>query len=201
MQVERAEEILASAALDHPGAFFGPAAGLALGTGLVVDKVEFAAFNTAVDRFTVKGGLVLVLSHECDLDKTNERMLNDMAIICPIVSIESVIQQASQDGVSDEYVSSFLGNLATRAVSRAVYVPPLPSLLPIGGLLYLNLLTSTATSRLEQGTRTCALSAFALTVVDYALERHLRRPKTDELPLQRATLRNSSTRENRQPRP
>lgn len=193
MEIERARDLVASKALDRAEVFYGPHAGLALGTALIIDGVEFPLFDLAADRFAVLKGLVYVLSHECDLDPANERFLNDSALVCPIVALEAFVAEATSAGLEDHLVGGFLGHLAVRNVSRATYMPPIADQLPSGGFMYFNRIVSTSVKRLEAGSRVCALTAYGLTTVDMALENHLRRPKADPLPLQRATIRTGSS--------
>ena len=193
MTPDQANRILTARAFDYSHTYYGNYDGLALGAGLIVDKVEIAFFDSKVDRFAVISGPVLVLSHECDIDRANERLFNDMVLVCPILSIEPMLVDAGAANIPDTYIGAFLGNLAGRAVSRAVYMPPIADLFPIGGLMYLNRMTSTALARLEAGQRVCAVSAHGLTTIDYALENHLRRPKSDRLPLASVALRKSTT--------
>lgn len=183
MQPERAWQILSSQALDRPEQFFGSDQGLSLGVGLLVDDVEFPTYDPSIDRFTVVEGLVLVLSHECDLDPANERFMNDRALICPVVRVEVLLADWESAGLSEEQLTSILSALAARQVSRAIYLPRLDATLPLGGIMYLNAITSTTVSRLNAGKRVSALTAQGLEVIDYALTNHLRRPKAEHLPL------------------
>lgn len=191
MNVEQAHSIVAAAARDDTGIFYGPATGLAPGTGLILTNVEFPAYQLDEDRFVVWAGLVLVLSHECDLDQDNKRLLNELVLICPVRRLEALVDMAEEAGYSDNAFTTFLGNLASRRVSRAIYFPPLPEVLPYGGFIYLNQLTHTSVMRLsaEAADTVTALSAYAMQSVDYVLLEHLFRDKTDRLPFTFAALR------------
>lgn len=194
MERERALEILRDSALDRSETFYAADANLPLGVGLVIDGVEFPIFDPGADRFAVVRGLTYVLSHECDLDPANARVLNDMALVCPILAIEEFLVDCEKRGIPDHEVGAILGNLAKRNVSRAVYFPPLEGKLALGGLMYLNKMASSPVARLQQGTRVCTLTAIGVQTVDMALDNHLRRPKAEALPLENATIRNPSSR-------
>lgn len=193
MDLQRAREVLASRALDDPGSFYGSSGALALGLGLLVKGVEYPFFDQSRDIFSVRAGLVYVLSHECDLDPSNERFLNGMALICPIIPLGDIIEEAVLVNLPDDELGAFLGNIAVRRAIRCVYMPPVSEFLPDGGLLNLNLIASTAVSRLEAGQRIAAISPFGLRTIDAAIEQHLRREKSDRLPLSGATVRKSRT--------
>lgn len=193
MDVSQAHSIVTAAARDDAGAFYGPSAGLALGAGLILSNVEFPSYQPDEDRFVVWAGPVLVLSHECDLDPENQRLLNNLALICPLRRLEVLVEMAEAAGYSDNALTTFLGNLASRRVSRAMYFPPLPDILPYGGFIYLNQFTHTSVKRLsaEDVERITALSAYAMQSVDYVLLEHLFRDKVDQLPLHSAAIRRS----------
>lgn len=191
MNIAQAHSVVTAAARDDAGSFYGSTEGLALGAGIVLADVEFPAYQPDEDRFVVWAGLVLVLSHECDLDQDNQRLLNDLALICPVRKLEALVEMAADAGYDDNALTAFLGNLASRRVSRAVYLPPLPDVLPYGGFIYLNQFTHTSVRRLmsDVARPVTALSAYAMQSVDYALMGHLHRSKSDQLPLTRASLR------------
>lgn len=191
MDVAQAHSIISAAARDDAGNFYGPPAGLALGAGLILSNVEFPTYQPDEDRFVVWAGPVLVLSHECDLDQGNQRLLNDLALVCPVRRLEAIVEMAAEAGYSDADMRAFLGNLAARRVSRAMYFPPIPDALPYGGFIYLNQFTHTSVKRLSAGSaeRVTALSAYAMQSVDYVLLEHLFRDKADQLPLYSAALR------------
>lgn len=195
MDVAQAHAIVAAAARDDAGTFYGPATGLALGAGLILSNVEFPSYQPDEDRFIVWAGPALILSHECDLDQDNQRLLNDLALICPVRRLEALVEMADVAGYSDNALTTFLGNLAARRVSRAIYFPPLPETLPYGGFIYLNQFTHTSVKRLsaDEAERITALSAYAMQSVDYVVLEHLFRDKADQLPLYSAALRRGIT--------
>jgi len=183
MDAQRAYEIAQAASRIDPGSFYGKSDNLAVGAGLIIDRVEFPIFDEEAGRFAVKAGLVYVVSHECDLDPANERLMNELAIVCPIMKMEDFVDAAT--ALDEGFVVGFLGNLAARNVSRAVYLPPMGGPLPFGGMLYLNAMSHTHVSKLanDETVNLGCVTARGLLEIDMALERHLRRPKSDLLPL------------------
>ncbi len=193
MKIEQAHNVITSSASDDVGAFYGAPQGLSLGAGLIVSNVEFPGYAAEEDKFVIWSGPVLVLSHECDLDPANSRLLNDIALICPVRSLEAIVEMASLSGYPDTKLSAFLSALGSRSVNRAVYFPPLSGVLPYGGFIYLNQLTHTSVNRLEtsKASPIAALTSFAMQSVDYALQEHLFRHKSERLPLSMASVRRS----------
>lgn len=84
------------------------------------------------------------------------------------------------DNERKDYKRAFVGNLASRRVSRLVYLPPC-DLLDNGGVAYLNQITHAHVSAFKGIARRCALSVYGLRDLEYAIENHLLRPKADEL--------------------
>lgn len=193
MDLPRAREILLASALDDPGSFYGQPDGLALGVGLLIDGVDYPFFDETRGRFSVRSGLVYVLSHECDLEPTNNRFLNGAALICPILPLSDALVEATNTNVPENQIAAFLGNVAARRVARCVYMPPIANHLGDGGLLNLNLIASTTVDLLNAGRRVAAVSVFGFQSIDAALEQHLRREKADLLPLAGATVRRGSS--------
>jgi len=165
--------------------FYGDVRNSAIGAGMILAEVEYPAFISTENRFGVVRGLVIVLTHECDLDQGNARVFNDAAIICPIIKLENMTDTLSEI-MDDVDLNDFLSNVSARNVNRLLYIPLVPEVMPLGGYLYLNLISHTHLSKLtEQTVKTvCMLSGEGLRELDYALERHLRRPKADRLPFQ-----------------
>jgi hypothetical protein len=188
MEVERAQGILRSLSLEDEGSFYGSARGLSLGAGLLYREVTFPLYDQEAGRFRAQSGLVCVLSHECDLDPANERFLNGMVLVSVLLPLASVVAAAAKDGLPDDELGAFLGNVARRRAPRCVYFPPHPDFLPEGGLLNLNLIASTDQSELKEGNCVAALSAHAFRAVTSALEQHLARPKSELLPFTDAPI-------------
>jgi hypothetical protein len=67
-----AEEI-AALALEHSasrnvGAYYGSAAHLAPGAGVIFSGVVYASYDPTSKRFEARRGSILILTHECDID-------------------------------------------------------------------------------------------------------------------------------------
>lgn len=182
MEVRRAQEILRSLSLDDEGSFYGSPRGLSLGSGLIYRDVTFPLFDQEAARFSAQSGLVCVLSHECDVDPANDRFLNGMVLVCVILPLAAVVEEAIARQLADDELGAFLGNVARRRTPRCVYFPSHPEFLPDGGLLNLNLVASTERSQLLEANCVAALSAHAYRTVTTALEQHLTRPKAEILP-------------------
>jgi hypothetical protein len=165
--------------------FYGPVGDAALGSGLILTNIEYPTYLIEEERFGVLRGPVMVLTHECDLDPENERILNDNALICPIIPLDALVEALNQAVDYDE-AKRFVSNVSARYVNRLLYLPPIPDLIPLGGYLYLNLLTNTHVSKLqaEDVAQPCMLSVDGFRELDFALERHLRRPKADRVPFE-----------------
>lgn len=192
MTPELARAVLNKNALDDEGSFYGPRGDLSLGTGLLVRDVPFPIFDRTADRFSVVEGAVYVLSHECDLDPENDKVLGGYCLICPLLPISDLVQSAKNSGLSQNQISAFLGNIAARKVSRFIYLPPFENF-EIGAVMNLNQITSTSLTKISKDNIITAISAFGLTTIDMALENHLRRAKSEALPLTRAALRRGTS--------
>src|SRR4051812_35005447 len=75
----------------HLGAFYGSPTGLSVGTGIIYQDVTFPLFNLQDRAFDTASGTACVLTHECDIDSSNNRHFNDQVIICPIIPVESIV--------------------------------------------------------------------------------------------------------------
>ena len=127
---------------------------------------------------------MVVLTHECDVSSSNEREFNDSVLICPLLTVDALVQEITDWEYAEDYNRAFLGNLASRKISRLLYFPPC-RVLPNGGVAYLNQITHTHVSSFPTpaATSCCALSAFGLEELEYVLESHLLREKADRLAL------------------
>lgn len=165
--------------------FYGIATEAGMGTGMMLSNVAYPAYLAEHGRFGIVEGIVIVLTHECDLDLANERVLNNAAVICPVIPLEQFVA-ALGEMLDDDAAEKLLSNITSRNVNRLLYLPIVPDVLPMGGYLYLNLLTSTHRSKLEgeEVARLCMMSGDGLRELDHAIERHFRRPKADRLPFQ-----------------
>lgn len=172
----------------NAAAFYGSAAGLSLGVGLIYEGVNFPLFNESEGLFDTAQGLAFILTHECDIDQANERHFNDCVLICPIIKFEEFAVEFA-DNHSEAALMGLLPDIAQSKVYRVQYLPPIPPhvashVLPFGGFLYLNQICSTHVTvfRESGSSQTCALSSYALQAIDYKLKNHLFRPKVQILP-------------------
>src|SRR4051794_15467952 len=79
----------------HPGAFYGSPTGLSVGIGLIYRNVTFPLFNLQDRAFDTAAGVACVLTHECDIDPTNNRHFNDQVLICPIITMDNLLLDLS----------------------------------------------------------------------------------------------------------
>lgn len=184
MQVGEAHHILASAHPDFPR-FYGPAAGLDWGVGLIVRGLAYPFYDRDVSEFAVGIGRAYIVSHECDIDPANIRPFNDTVLLCPIIPLELVIEHYLA-GRTERQTKSFIDALGNGTVDRAAYIPTIADELPYGGVLYLNSMTHTNVVELDRDSVgcCCAVSVFGLRYIDRALGNAiLKRPKAQPLPL------------------
>src|SRR4051812_11225365 len=169
------------------GMFYGSAAGLDLGAGLLYDNVIHPVYNEESGKYDTRAGAAYILTHECDLDPANRRYFNTEVSVIPIIMFDEFCEEYAQD-YSPGALFAFLDNLARDEVSRVMYIPPIPrhiaQFMQTGGLLYLNNVCSSPSSCFGDGAAVpiCALSSYALQFVDLKLENHFRRPKAQLLP-------------------
>lgn len=185
MQARAAFDIATANPSPSAERFYGAIKDAAVGAGMLINDVEYPAYVIEENRFGVRRGLVLVLTHECDLEQANARVLNDAAIICPVIPLEAFAETLGEV-LPDNVAGQFLSQVTARNVNRVMYIPVIADILPMGGYLYLNLLSHTHLSKLvgDAVTPICMTSPDGLREIDLALERHLRRPKDDRMPFQ-----------------
>jgi hypothetical protein len=169
-------------------AFYGKACGLSLGVGLIYQDVTFPAFSDESGFYDTLSGLAYILTHECDVDESNNRHFNSEVLVIPIILFEEFTELYIEE-YSEGALFAFLNNLSANEVSRVLYIPPIPQhlnkdILSYGGLLYLNnICSSPITCFAESGAKPiCATSINGLRVIDYKLQNHLLRPKAQPLP-------------------
>jgi hypothetical protein len=184
VDIAAAHKLLANASPAFPK-FYGPSEGLDWGVGLIVKGVAFPFFDKAKSEFSVGIGRVYVVSHECDIDLQNNRPFNDMALLCPIIPLEAVLERYLA-GRTEDQSRAFVDALGKRTVDRAAYIPTISEELPYGGVLYFNSITHTHVSEFHRPgvEKCCSLSGFGLVYMDAALSHAvLKRPKAQALPL------------------
>jgi hypothetical protein len=156
-----------------------------LGVGLIYDGIDYPAFNIENNRYKMQRGIVLVLTHECDIDRGNNKVFNDDILVAPLVPIEPVIARIAANRTSSE-VKAYLGDLAAGRISQILYLPPWEQW-PNGAVIFLNQITH---ARYEQfgkpaAHRIVALTGFGYSKLHIHLTNHLLRAKVDTLPLAR----------------
>ena len=165
------------------GAFYGPAAGLSAGAGLIYEGINYPIFNPAENRFQIRAGLALVLSHECDIDPQNSRDFNTEVLIAPIITVAAFAEIFDTTDARRTLGDGLASHIAAGHVTRMQYLPPHIAPIQDGCFLHFNAITSTHISQLSiQGARSfCALSEYGMSVVDRHLQSHLFKPKTELL--------------------
>jgi hypothetical protein len=121
------------------------------------------------------------VTHECDTAQDNDRVYNESLLICPVIDFEAFLDECRVQ--SHPNIGALLGNMAKRNVPRLLFIPSDGGVLPYGGVLYLNLITSTHLSAFHESEvqRVGAVSASGLREVDNALQNLLMREKSDRL--------------------
>lgn len=185
MGLEDSYETLRAQLTIEVGKFFSPAGNLSIGAGTIYSNVRYPRFDSAKNLFATVAGLVYVLTHECDVDQANERPFNSELLVCPIIPFEIFVEEYEKV-LPEEKLRGFIGNLASRNVSRLIYIPTIPNSLPYGGLLYLNQISTTSLPvfSLPGVQQISAVTAYGLRVVDQSLNNHLFRPKAERLAFQ-----------------
>lgn len=165
------------------GSFFSQGDDLSPGVGKIYRGVRVPIYNEERAIFQTALSPVYVLTHECDIDQDNQREFNDYVLVCPLIAFDKFIEtyHAVWD---DQKFTSFLSNLGRRRVSRVLYIPPVEEM-TFGALMYLNQITSTHISALEHegASAMSAVTSRGLRIIDYFLQNHLLRPKTERLAL------------------
>ena len=184
MKVEEAvKHVLGSSTVDV-GRFYSSGKGLSVGRGMLYDRIVFPLFDSDTGVFITLEGQGYVLTHECDVDESNNKLFNTDVLICPIIPLQDVVEELAQDCTQTQLVS-FLTNLGARNISRLIYLPSLGGSLEYGGVLYLNQITNVPVYLFHNGhTHSIgAVTGYGLTIVDYSIENHLLRPKAERLAL------------------
>jgi hypothetical protein len=183
-----ADEIAAAASgasRANAGAFYGSAEGLSFGAGIIFGAVTFPIFNAEAGRYQARIGPVLVLTHECDIDQTNDREFNTEVLLAPLILIDAFA--AKFDEKDRAQGIELAKSIAAGLVFRMMFLPPYLGQIERGAFLYFNGITSTHLSQLNavEARPLCALSEYALGLVDRSLQNHLFRPKAERLPVLR----------------
>jgi hypothetical protein len=169
---------------DFVGRFYSGGAAVGLGKGKIYKSIICPLFDPGQGHFVTIKTLAYVLTHECDVDQANERVFNDEVLVCPILPLHILIEEY-EAALAGELLPAFLGNLGQRNVSRLAFLPAIPDVIDYGGVLYLNQISHTHRTAFdaEEAQQVCAVTAYGLEHMEYALENHLLRPKADRLAL------------------
>jgi hypothetical protein len=179
MTVDDAYAVVSDNLPYQPGAFYGSKFGTTLGAGLLYSNLRQPAFEKTTLRYrTVRATASYVITHECDVAQSNSRPLNDSVLVCPLIPFEHFFAEFEHL----PNLPAFLGELATRDVYRAIYVPAVGDL-SYGAILYLNRIASTDVTAFEESGVECigAVSTVGLREIDAALSNLLLREKADSL--------------------
>jgi hypothetical protein len=71
------------------GAWYGAARELAPGVGVIFKGIPYPLFNRDDRRYHVISGLVLILTHECDIEQQNQRAMNTSFLIAPLIQMSA----------------------------------------------------------------------------------------------------------------
>ncbi len=184
MTEKDAHEILSKYSALEPGKFYGTAAGLSLGVGLIFESIRCPVFAVEERLFMTVENTVYVLTHECDVDPANTRTFNKFVTICPLIPLSDFLQEYEEQFHDGDRLKNFLTAIARREVSRVVYIPPGPNRLGYGALMYLNNLANTHVMEFDGVSPLAAVSVYGLQTIDGALYNHLLRPKAERLSFQ-----------------
>lgn len=169
------------------GAFYGGAEKLSPGAGIIYGGVEHAFFNIETGRHRAQQSFVLILTHECDIDPANNRDFNDYFTFAPLILLDEF---ANAYAGQKDRARSLITAIAQRQVNRLIYLPPphtgiaVPEPMRLGALVYWNNINNTHVSRLskEGAAPICAVSQHGMIMLDYALQQHFLRSKSEVLP-------------------
>jgi hypothetical protein len=171
------------------GAWYGQARDLAPGVGVIFNGIPYPLFNPETGRYQVTAGLVLILTHECDIDQNNVRAMNRGFLIAPLIQMSAFAQNFSANDALKDNARSLARDIAANLVNRLMYLPPPADLLrvtdfPLGAFIYFNAITNADISHLTAPAArpVCALSEIGLEFLDRKLQNHLFRPKAEQLP-------------------
>ena len=183
MRIEDAYNCIAHASNSDYGRFFSTGTSVGLGKGKLYLGAIYPLFDVEKTSYLTVSGTVYILTHECDIAPENKRMFNEDVLIVPIIPLE-VLVETYLESSTDDHLASFLTNLGSRNISRLLYLPPIDTNLPFGGIVFLNQITNCHISVFDKAEPIAAVTAFGLNEIEYVLEEHLLRPKADRLAFQ-----------------
>jgi hypothetical protein len=182
MDIQKAYKILSDKSLANLSKFYGNHTHLGIGAGLIYDGIRYPVFNPENNLFQTRRGKALILTHECDIAQDNPRPFNQDVLICPIILLENFLSIYKNEPNAGD-LGAYLHNISTRKVLRLMYMPHIADVMPYGGILYFNLITSTRIEavNLPEAKSIAAVSAYGLEEIDMYLKNLLFREKADRL--------------------
>jgi len=174
-----------------PGKFYGPANNLPLGAGLILRDCVLALPDIESIRYQTATGLAVILTHECDIDQSNNRNFNDLILVCPIIPLDDFCLECENEDGTGSW-GGILPEIVKNNVYRAMYLPPVtqafncPEMVG-GGIIYLNHISSCRVNWISNLSQQaiCSLSAPGLLALDTKIQNHLLRPKAASLSFSR----------------
>ena len=153
-----------------------------IGAGQIYNNIRYPVFDKEDLLFNTAAGQALILSHECDIAQDNQRPFNEMALLCPIMRLES-FTDTFNGYMTQEKIRSFFCALGKDTIYRLLFLPPIPDSMPYGGVIYLNQITHTHIDAFHQKEVHLAgtVSSYGLNIIDYKVTNHLLRPKSSHL--------------------
>jgi hypothetical protein len=165
---------------------YGPASQLPPGAGLIYSKIRLPIYIHEKNGYASGDALGIILTHECDIERSNTRPFTDHAIIAPIVPLAKLWPSLNAH-MDNPNARAFLLNIANGNTNRLLYLPPVgyreTEPLGYGGIIDFNKITSSYVTPLFQQAPLQVLTQFGMRVLDTALQNHLFREKSDGLPL------------------
>lgn len=181
MTPEEAYGVLTNPPGVNIGRFYGQQHGLSVGAGVICRNLRYPKYDATSSLFATVRGLILVVSHECDISDENKRPFNDDVLVCPLLKLEDSLTELA--ALKGPLLRDFLLEVARRGVQRVLFFPALPGVLEFGGFLMVNQISATKLSAFGLGDVQIvgALSAFGLREVDSFFQNALFRPKAEPL--------------------
>jgi hypothetical protein len=163
--------------------FYGIAAHLSLGRGLVYKGIRYPVYVDEECRFKTVEGIVYVLTHECDVSAQNVRSFNEDILICPLIPFEFFVEKFLSEAGGDDKLRPYLKNLGSGRMSRLMYFPKINGYCNFGSIMFLNQMCATnlRVFGLESAERIAALGPVGAHEVERVLREHLLRPKDEML--------------------
>lgn len=92
---------------DFVGRFYSSGTNVGLGKGKIYKSVCCPVYDSTQGYFLTVESVVYVLTHECDIDSSNERVFNQELLICPVLRLEDLVAEY-QELLTGERLPAFL---------------------------------------------------------------------------------------------